>query len=432
MYAVLLCDLARCQERWNIAWLGARIAGLPLVQRHLLAFRNAGIRDVWLAGCPDADAAALIDRHRVSGVTLRAVPASGIPENGTPLLEQRADTLIDPRLVAGIVSRSVSTDCVDDWSDAYPRVAKSPYKVGTPVPDDIREPAPDEPAHPVGLRLLRREGPPTRARAGRYYWHRVWNDADRVEARRKVFLATMKPTDGMYARTNRRVSIPISTFLAAFTPVTANMVTIFTFGVSALSGWLFSQGGYRPMLLASVVSWIASMLDGVDGELARAKFQASRLGAWLEMTCDYAYYMIIFVGMSVGVARQFNDTFWLWLGAGALLGSILTFTLVARWNRRYYRETRGHQPGYGFQQTVERARSNPLFAFVRRVNVLVTRAAMPYYIVLFALVGGIPVILAFACVGSNIAWMAMLYANRLPVAGAGARPAPTVSSTTSS
>jgi phosphatidylglycerophosphate synthase len=370
---------------------------------------------VWLAGCTDTDVAALSGRYAVDGVVVRAVPAAGIPDDGSPLLEQRADTLIDPRLVALIASRPVATECVDDWIEAHPREAKSPYKVGTPAPGDVRDSEPGEPEHPIGLRLRRADGPIARVRAGRYYWHRIWSNDDRVEARRKVFLATMKPTDGMYARTNRRVSIPISTCLAAFTPVTANMATIFTLGVSVLSGWLFSRGGYAWMLLASVVSWIASMLDGVDGELARAKFQASRLGAWLEMTCDYAYYMIIFVGMSVGVARQFNDPFWLRLGAGALAGMILTFVLVARWNRRYYRETRGHQPGYGFQQTVGSAMSNPVFAFVRRVNVLATRAAMPYYIMLFALVGGIPVILAFGCVGANIAWMAMLYADRLPV-----------------
>ena len=62
----------------------------------------------------------------------------------------------------------------------------------------------------------------------------------------------MKPTDGIYARLNRRISIPISRQLIKF-PITANMVTIFTLGVGFASGVFFAFGGYWSTLLGAIL-----------------------------------------------------------------------------------------------------------------------------------------------------------------------------------
>ncbi len=60
-------------------------------------------------------------------------------------------------------------------------------------------------------------------------WQRVNTPQDCQAAERKLDRWLVKPTDGLYARLNRRISIPISRQLIKL-PITANMVSIFTLG----------------------------------------------------------------------------------------------------------------------------------------------------------------------------------------------------------
>ena len=102
---------------------------------------------------------------------------------------------------------------------------------------------------------------------------------------------------------NRRVSIPISRQLIKL-PITPNMVSLFTLGVSLASGLYFAFGGYWNTLLGAALSLWASILDGCDGEVARLKLQSSPFGCWLDTICDYLYYIFIFAGMTVGLVRR--------------------------------------------------------------------------------------------------------------------------------
>jgi hypothetical protein len=94
-----------------------------------------------------------------------------------------------------------------------------------------------------------------------------------------------KPTDGVLARFNRRISIPISLVLIR-TPITANQISVGIIGLGFWAAWLFSCGTYAASLLGAVVSLAASILDGCDGEVARLKYQESVCGCWLETVGD--------------------------------------------------------------------------------------------------------------------------------------------------
>ncbi len=94
-------------------------------------------------------------------------------------------------------------------------------------------------------------------------------------AEQKLNRWLVKPTDGVFARMNRRISIPISRQLIKF-PITPNMVSRFTLGVSLVAGASYAMGGYLNTLVGAILSVWASILDGCDGEVARLKFQAIR------------------------------------------------------------------------------------------------------------------------------------------------------------
>ena len=89
---------------------------------------------------------------------------------------------------------------------------------------------------------------------------RVQSPEDRTQAERKLDGWLFKPTDGVFARMNRRVSIPISRQLIKF-PITPNMVSLFTLGVSFMAGVFFALGGWANMVVGALLSVFASILE---------------------------------------------------------------------------------------------------------------------------------------------------------------------------
>jgi len=67
--------------------------------------------------------------------------------------------------------------------------------------------------------------------------------------------------DGIFARANRTISIPISRRIIPF-PITPNMVSLLTLGVSFAAGVFLAFGGYWNMLTGATLSWFSSVLDG--------------------------------------------------------------------------------------------------------------------------------------------------------------------------
>jgi len=143
--------------------------------------------------------------------------------------------------------------------------------------------------------------------------------SDQVGERRAVralFEACRKPVDGIVSRhLNRHVSLSLSRLLVN-TPVTPNMMTIVTFGVSLVACWLVLDASYATTAAAGVLMQLNSILDGCDGELARVRHQGSKLGQWLDTVGD----------------DLSNVLFWTALGFGALqLQSHGDLLAIAAW-----------------------------------------------------------------------------------------------------
>ena len=137
---------------------------------------------------------------------------------------------------------------------------------------------------------------------------------ERVTAEQKLDSWLVKPTDGIFARMNRRVSIPISRQIIKF-PITPNMVSLFTLGVSFMAGVYFALGGYWNSLMGAVLSVFASILDGSDGEVARLKTSRIRFRLLVGDHLRSLYYLMIFAGMTIGLTRS-SARGPIWSGAG--------------------------------------------------------------------------------------------------------------------
>jgi len=238
-------------------------------------------------------------------------------------------------------------------------------------------------------------------------WQKVASEQDRLVAEKKLEGWLVKPTDGVFARMNRKVSIPISRQLIKF-PITPNMVSLFTLGVSFASGLYFGLGGYWNALIGAVLSVWASILDGCDGEVARLKLQVSDFGCWLDTICDYLYYIFIFVGMTVGLVRSTGKTSYLTWGGMLLLGAIATFVLASIGRKRLSGQ-RPEQYLAVWQKKAESQIANPLAYIGRHLEFIIRRCFLPYALLAFALLNLTWIPICVGAVGANLAWIISAY-----------------------
>jgi phosphatidylglycerophosphate synthase len=230
------------------------------------------------------------------------------------------------------------------------------------------------------------------------------------QAEAKLDRWLFKDTDGIYARLNRKVSIPISRLLI-HTRITPNMVSIFALLVSAASGVFFAMGGYVNNLIGAVLSHLTCILDGTDGEVARLTFQESDFGCWLETVCDYLYYVFLFTGMFIGMTRHSDSPVYPVTGVLLLFGVVMS-SLAIGYQRRRVAKDQPEKFGKKWEEKMEaHQEQNAILRLARKLYFLLRRAFVPYAVMFFALINFLEFIFVTSAIAANIAWMVSLYSN---------------------
>jgi phosphatidylglycerophosphate synthase len=100
---------------------------------------------------------------------------------------------------------------------------------------------------------------------------------------------------------NWRVSMPITRRLSS-TAVMPNHVTLVSACIGAAASVSLLGGSWPLLALGGVLMQLQSILDSCDGELARLRFQGSRLGQWLDNLSDDALDLLFVVcaGIAAG------------------------------------------------------------------------------------------------------------------------------------
>jgi phosphatidylglycerophosphate synthase len=238
-------------------------------------------------------------------------------------------------------------------------------------------------------------------------WQGIAMSEDLLEAEKKLDKWLVKPTDGLFACANRRISIPISRQLIKL-PITPNMVTMFVLAVSFGCGVFFARGGYWNTLVAAILSVAASILDGCDGEVARLKLQSSNFGCWLETIGDYLYYLFVFGGMAIGLTKSSGDNGYLVWGAFLFSGAIMSFLVVSYSRQRLS----GAQPEKFlavWQKKADTRPFNPLVFIGRHTEFIIRRCFFPYAILFFAIVNLTRFVFVATAVIANLVWIIALY-----------------------
>ena len=126
--------------------------------------------------------------------------------------------------------------------------------------------------------------------------------------------------DGFVSRhVNRRLSRPMARALRR-TPITPNQVSVASLGTALLSFVLFAYG-YN--IAAGLVAQFSSIVDGVDGDLARLKGMASPFGGFFDAILDRYADALVLLGLTIWTAKAGDvNTVWMvgfWAMAGTLV-----------------------------------------------------------------------------------------------------------------
>lgn len=167
---------------------------------------------------------------------------------------------------------------------------------------------------------------------------RVEDDQSADGAALRLWSGCRKDVDGIVSRhLNRYISLSISRAIAA-TSIKPNHISIVTFSLGLLAAIFAGIGGYWWFVLAGITYQANSVIDGVDGELARVRYEFSLLGEWLDTLSDDNKDVLFYAGLAIGAWRTwdfpidgFDATTWLWLGGIAVAGKLVSMVAYYTW-----------------------------------------------------------------------------------------------------
>src|SRR5215831_4956424 len=109
-----------------------------------------------------------------------------------------------------------------------------------------------------------------------------------------------KPQDGFVSRfLNRPISSRITRLLVKF-PINPSAFTASIFVLPVAAGVFLLRGNYLSVLLGAAIFQAFSILDGCDGEIARAKNLESKFGERLDNICDFLGSLIYVLALGIG------------------------------------------------------------------------------------------------------------------------------------
>ena len=164
--------------------------------------------------------------------------------------------------------------------------------------------------------------------AGGAFLERLPSPDVRADLERAFLLRLENPNDGlMDTLLNRKLSRPLTRVFLR-TPLTPNQVTGLSFLVGLLGAGCFLLGSYGWTLVGALLLQASTVLDCVDGEIARVKMLESPFGEWLDITLDTVVHVAIFIGVGVAVWKQIGLAAAPLLGGLLAAGALLSFPLV--------------------------------------------------------------------------------------------------------
>ncbi len=142
-----------------------------------------------------------------------------------------------------------------------------------------------------------------------------------IPAAEHAFLRQMgKPQDGVISRwLNRPLTRPITRLILKL-PITPTNWTLAIFVLPLLTAAFLWRGSYLSIVIGCAIYQLYSMLDGCDGEIARAKFLESKNGGRVDDLCDICGALLFVSALGVGLSRSLG---WIYAMEGFSLAALI-------------------------------------------------------------------------------------------------------------
>lgn len=123
-----------------------------------------------------------------------------------------------------------------------------------------------------------------------------------------IVAATAKPNDGIVSRhINRPISQAISRIVLRLPGVKPVHATIAAAILGLAMALCLFAGGADGLIIGAILFQLASIVDGVDGEIARATYRSSPEGAMLDSLTDAATNLSFFAGLVINLWLRGQD-----------------------------------------------------------------------------------------------------------------------------
>jgi phosphatidylglycerophosphate synthase len=110
-----------------------------------------------------------------------------------------------------------------------------------------------------------------------------------------------------FAQFDRLVNRPIASLIvraAMRTSLRPNHLTVAAFVLGLAGAFFFLGGDHRSFIVAGILIYAGTILDGADGMLARSKDQCTRHGAYLDLYLDRITDFAVLAAMVTGYYHQ--------------------------------------------------------------------------------------------------------------------------------
>ncbi|AKT43351.1 CDP-alcohol phosphatidyltransferase family protein [Chondromyces crocatus] len=397
------------------------VAGVPLVLRAALALEGAGASRIFLVvSAEDASSAANLAKDPRLGVQVSVITAAsweaGVAQvcegAAGPLLITSAHMVADPAIYRRLMEtslnkRDAAAACRNGRAlgplFVTPALGSQLFHESTTVvsSDDATSSA----SFAAAVDALIASGKAISMDVGARWAVRVDTTEGRRLAEDALLEACRKPVDGLVARyINRPVSLAVSRRLAGV-GITPNAVTLATLAIALGGAVVASRGGYGPMLLGAVCLQVSSVLDGVDGELARLRFQGSPLGQWLDTVSDDLSTLAFYGGITIGLLRGSASSGEALLSTESVIAcGVVAMVTLALTSAQYYAELwrLGAGDFYALEWDFAETGGGLRTRVVRLARLLLKRDLFTLLYLVLALAGALPIALLLGAAGHSV------------------------------
>lgn len=189
---------------------------------------------------------------------------------------------------------------------------------------------------------------------------------------------------------NKRISIPISLMLSK-TRVHPNYLTVFNMIIGFFSAFFLFKNTYGYIVLGGFLFQLASIFDGVDGEVAKFTFKVSKLGGWLDTISDNGTLLLFLIAISYLFFINFAGYPAIVTIAIMFLGLIVVLMAMIRYLRKY--SDSGSLVAYDREFLQKLPKGDPLVAFVHRMKYMTKKEFFALLLFLICLTGWIHLII---------------------------------------